>query len=271
MSDSDASCNEVSDLCPVEATLYGYRPNIAVNAALAIIFAICLLVQLGSICFFRVRTWSYTVPLAIGALIEVLGYVGRLMMNNNPWSTLGVSIQLICLIVAPSFVAAAISVTFKHIIVYCGPEHSLLRPRFVPWLMIGTDFIGIIIQFLGAGILAMAVTADKPDQNRVNLGDNIIIFGVAFQVFIMIVCGGYMVLYWRRLKTAKNTKPPSYEMGTVPEYDTHKQIGGTNVVRFRQFCWAIVFAFITTFIRCIYRQVLHNLKKKKKKKKRIAH
>lgn len=266
---STAVCTEVTPQCPVSLTLYGYRPNAPVNGVLGVIFGICFLVQLGSVCFFRVRTWSYTTPLALGALIELIGYAGRLLMHHNPWGTLGIAMQLIALIVAPSFIAAAVSVTFKHIIMYCGPEHSMLRPRFVPLLMIGTDFIGIIIQFIGAGILAMAVTADVMDKDRVDLGDNIIIFGVAFQVFIMIVCGAYMVHYWLRVKKAtavlaKRVEPqtyemeaaaaPGYEMPPVSAHEEHKRAGESKVViKFRQFCWAIVFSFVTIFVRCVYR------------------
>jgi magnesium-transporting ATPase (P-type) len=194
------SCSEVTDECPVSATLYGYRPHLAGNAILCLAFAVCVLLQLGSLICLRVRTWSYMIVLLIGTIVEVLGYMGRLVMNNNPWSTLGVASQLICLIVAPSFIAAAMSVTFKHIIVYCGASYSWIRPRFVPWVMIGTDFAGIVIQFIGSAIVAGEVTQDEPDSDRVDLGNNIIIFGVCFQAFIMLISGLYMGWYWWRLK-----------------------------------------------------------------------
>ena len=184
MSDVD-TCSEVSDRCPVSESLYGYRPNLPVNATLGVGFAIFAVLQLASLCCFRVRTWSFSITLAIGTILEVLGYGGRVIMNDNPFSTVGVSAQLIALIVAPSFVAAAISVTFKHIIVYCGAQYSWIRPRFIPWVMIGTDFLGIVIQFLGASMLAMEVTKDEPDPDKVDLGNNVIIFGVVFQAVIM--------------------------------------------------------------------------------------
>jgi magnesium-transporting ATPase (P-type) len=291
MSDAE-SCTEVTDACPVSATLYGYRPHLVGNAILCLAFAVCVLLQLGSLICLRVRTWSYMIVLLIGTIVEVLGYMGRLVMNDNPWSTLGVASQLICLIVAPSFIAAAMSVTFKHIIVYCGASYSWIRPRFVPWVMIGTDFAGIVIQFLGSAIVAGEVTKDTPDGDRVDLGNNIIIFGVCFQAFIMLISGAYMGWYWMRVK--KNQRKGNYQNfpmagyangghyqgyqnggqyqgyqpglggvdmaaqeGLLPTgkagYDQHRATNSLLVTRFKRFVTALVVAYVLVFIRCVYR------------------
>jgi hypothetical protein len=258
------SCSEVSDLCPVENSLYGYRPNLAANSALAAGFGICLILQLGALCCFRVRTWSFTFTLAIGTVLEAVGYAGRILMNRNPFSTLGVSVQLIALITAPSFVSAAMSVTFKHIIVYCGAQYSWMRPRFIPWFMIGTDFVGIIIQFLGSGVLAMEVTRDEPRDNRIDLGNNIIIFGVVFQAFIMIVCGAYMVWFWLRFRRdsagrggASNFSKDGAGIELLPKghYEVDRRTNGAITFKFKVFCWSIVFAFLAVLTRCVYRCV----------------
>lgn len=140
------NCTEVTAECPVSATIYGYEPNLPIDTTLCVAFAILTILQLRSVCFFRIRTWPYMISLFIGCVMEIVGYIGGLIMHNSPWSTVGTSLQLICLIVAPSFTAAAISVIFKHIIVYCGAKHSLMRPRFIPLLMIGSDFLGIVVQ-----------------------------------------------------------------------------------------------------------------------------
>lgn len=253
-------CTEISDACPVERSLYGYKPNRGVNGALAVGFAILIIAQIGSLCCFRVRTWSYTLTLAIGTFLEVLGYVGRLIMSENPFSTLGVSAQLIALIVAPSFVSAAMSVTFKHIIVYCGAQYSWMRPRFIPWAMIGTDFLGIIIQFLGSAVLAIEVTKDDPDSDRVDLGNNIIIFGVVFQAVIMAVGGAYMVWFWQRRRRDQRRPSGRKDQGSdgaelLPKgnYELDRRTNGALTSKFKIFCWSIVFAFAAVLIRCIYR------------------
>lgn len=247
------NCTEVTPECPVSATIYGYQPNLPVDATICAIFAILAILQLGSICCLRVRTWSYIITLLAGTALEIVGYIGRLIMYNNPWSTVGTSLQLICLIVAPSFMAAAISVTFKHIIVYCGPEHSLIRPRFIPFVMIGSDFLGIIVQFVGAAILATAIDSDQSSQTRTDVGNDIIVFGVAFQVFIMIGAGGYMLLFWNRFRKARAYKPEVMEMPPLMGKKQYDCSSKTEAHKFKIFCWTIVISFGTIFVRCIYR------------------
>lgn len=237
-----------------------YRPNLGVNAAIGIGHAICLLAMLGSICCFRVRTWSFTITLALGTIVEIIGYLGRVIINDNPFSTLGVSAQLIALIVAPSFVAAAMSVTFKHIIVYCGAKYSWIRPRLIPWVMIGTDFLGIVIQFLGSAVLAMEVTKDNPRQNRVDLGNNIIIFGVVFQAFIMVVSAAYMLWFmWRlrkdRARSAGKTVDGMELLPKGGQHEVDRRTNGPITKKFKIFCQALSAAYLFVLIRCIYRCV----------------
>ena len=80
---SYGDCEAVSAECPVEATLYGYRPSLGVTAMFAAIFAINLLVSLGFMVYSRL--WTFQAWFTAGVLFEVIGYIGRLMMRNDPW------------------------------------------------------------------------------------------------------------------------------------------------------------------------------------------
>lgn len=65
------NCTEVTDFCVVEATTYGYYPNLGANAFFLAIFALCMGIQ-----FFqgvRWRSWSYMIAMTVGCLGEVLG------------------------------------------------------------------------------------------------------------------------------------------------------------------------------------------------------
>lgn len=79
------TCFEVSQICPVAATTYGYIPDLGANVFFTVYFGILLIasVVLG----FRTKTWSYTAFLGVGLLGETLGYVGRLVMNSNVWNS----------------------------------------------------------------------------------------------------------------------------------------------------------------------------------------
>lgn len=123
MSESGQSyfdCDQVSDLYPIEATLYGYYPMLWVSALFAAIFAIDLIVSLGLGIYSRLWSWSFRAWLTCGLIWELVGYIGRLMMRNDPWSSSIMQMQLVCLFLGRSSISAAISVLIKHIIWYCG-------------------------------------------------------------------------------------------------------------------------------------------------------
>jgi len=79
------TCAEVTERCPVEATTYGYYPDLPANAFFAAAFGLLLIV--GLIVGIRRKTWSYTAFLAVGAFGECVGYIGRILMHNNPWDS----------------------------------------------------------------------------------------------------------------------------------------------------------------------------------------
>lgn len=83
----------------------------------------------------------------------------------------------------PSFLNGAISVTFKHIILYTGEQHSKwLRAKWFPYVFIGSDFLAIFIQAAGAGLSAGATGGAVPNQSLLNVSSGILVGGVAFQL-----------------------------------------------------------------------------------------
>lgn len=75
---SRRTCEEVSAECPVELTLYGYRPDLGVNAFFVALFGLCFIAQvgLGSIR----KTWTFLLAMGFATVGETLGYAGRVMM-----------------------------------------------------------------------------------------------------------------------------------------------------------------------------------------------
>lgn len=76
MSDVDGQdCLEISERCPVEASIYGYYPSRPANYFFAIIFGICLIVQVAQYIKWKSRT--YAIALIFGCLGELVGTAGR--------------------------------------------------------------------------------------------------------------------------------------------------------------------------------------------------
>lgn len=76
------NCTELTPLCPVENTIYGYAPNLGLNAFFVAIFALCALAQffLGT----RYKTYFFAYVVTMGCIGEAIGYGGRIIMHSNP-------------------------------------------------------------------------------------------------------------------------------------------------------------------------------------------
>lgn len=233
---SYATCFEVSPLCPVEATTYGYYPNLAGNIIFTVFFGLSGLFQCGFGVYFK--TWTFTFALAVGTFLEMAGYIGRVLMNDNPWSAPAFKLQIVAIVLGPTFVAAAIYLTLKHIVLFVGPENSRLPARLYTWIFISCDVASLLLQAAGGGVAAAA----EDNQDMVKSGNNIIITGIAFQVATMSVCGLLGLDFFIRA-----TRSGSLSAG-MGEKSTHWK-------NFTFFCAAEILAYTTVLIRCIYRCV----------------
>jgi len=100
-------------LCTVETCdittmgQFSYAPNLGANVFFAVIFALCLVAQL----FFGIKhkTWGYMTAMILGLLLEIIGYVGRIMLHNNPFNNDAFLQYLVTLTIAPALLTAAVS------------------------------------------------------------------------------------------------------------------------------------------------------------------
>lgn len=78
--------------CPAEWSIYGYRPSLAANATFLALFVLIGMVHgyLG----YRWRSWGFMVGMLLGCMSEVIGYAGRIMLYNNPFSFVGFMVQI---------------------------------------------------------------------------------------------------------------------------------------------------------------------------------
>ncbi|KAK3070461.1 hypothetical protein LTR53_010417 [Teratosphaeriaceae sp. CCFEE 6253] len=229
-------CTEVTPQCPVSATTYGYRPDLAANIILLTVFALCTIGQL--FLGFRHRLRAFTFAATIGCAGEAIGYGGRVMMHANPWDANGFKVQICCLVLAPSFLAAGIYLTLKHLVIYFGAEKSRIRPGLYTAIFISCDVVSILIQAGGGGIAA------SEDSNLVKIGDNLIVAGISFQVATMFVCMCLGADFGWSLY-----KHHSIRAVTAAEVQEGRELPGS----FRYYAICSSIAFVAIFIRCVYR------------------
>lgn len=234
------TCSHVSELCPVAATTYGYYPNLGGNIFFAVFFGILGVAQVGFGVYYR--TWTFMIALGVGSLMELAGYIGRILMNYNPWNSNAFKLQIVCLVLAPTFVAAGIYLSLKHILLNLGPEHSKLKPRLFTWIFISCDVGSLLLQAAGGGV---AAGANNDNAAMLKAGDNIIIAGIAFQVATMSVCGILALQFFISVARHGN--------GLIGEKASDGSLSTIPPTRMRLVIGSTVFAYFTVLIRCIYR------------------
>lgn len=87
---SDATCD--LDSCPVEWSIYQYRPSLPANITLLALFGVIGVAH--SYLGFRWRSWGFMGGILFGCLSEIIGYGGRIMLYYNPFSWEGFMIQI---------------------------------------------------------------------------------------------------------------------------------------------------------------------------------
>lgn len=80
------------DLCPVQMSVYGYRPSLAANYAFIACFGLACAIHL--ILGVRTRSWWFMGAMCSGCVVCIVGYVGRIMLFYNPWSFVGFMLQI---------------------------------------------------------------------------------------------------------------------------------------------------------------------------------
>lgn len=162
-------------------------------------------------------------------------------MNPNPWVSSAFQTQICCIIIAPTFICAAIYLTLKHVALSLNPALSRFHPRWYPRVFLPADLSCLIIQAIGGGVAAAA----KRDQPKLaQNGNRTIIAGVVLQVIVLLAFGIMGTDYYLRVKKYIHSQEVTPESLRVWQDK-----------KFRMFTMAVMGAYFAILTRCIYRLV----------------
>lgn len=182
--DPNQGCTKAT--CDPIWSIYGYRSSMPLTILSLTIFdlsALAFVIQ-GLKSNTGRKTWFFTTAMIIGSSSEVLGYISKILLYNDPFSDLGFKMNDVLLTFAPVFYAAAIYATLAQICDALAPKLSRLRPRLYTRIFISCDVVSIVLQAAGGGVASAA-----PDLRVLEIGDNIMIAGLATQVATLAVFG----------------------------------------------------------------------------------
>jgi len=175
-------------------------------------------------------------------LLEVLGYAGRIMSHYNVFKEPGFLMQIVCLTIAPAFMAAGIYLCLSRIVTTFGAENSRIKPLSYPRIFIPCDLVSLLLQAIGGGMASVASHTDKDPTP----GNNIMIAGLSFQVatlFIFILLSTDFAI-----KTVRRVKKLGHTAALDPRHARLRESWA-----FKGFLTALAFATLCIFTRSVYR------------------
>jgi len=232
------------DTCPIDTSYYFYRVNLPANVVFIVLFGLSLLGFLITFALTR-RATAFTVAMSAGVVLEVIGYAGRIMSWQNQWQENGFLMQIVCLTIAPAFMAGGIYLCLRRIVYAFGPENSRITPEAYTRIFIPCDLASLLLQAAGGGLASSASHQHKnPDT-----GDNIMVAGLAFQVLTLLIfmclCGDFAFRTYKRYRT----------MGESAFDQNPAFVKLRGDWKFKGFMYALTLATICIFWRSVYRVV----------------
>jgi hypothetical protein len=224
------------DTCPLELGMVQYLPLLWAQILFMAIFGAAVIPRL--IFGIRYKTWTFMVAMVLGLIGEVVGYGGRILLHSNPFKLDGFLMYLVSLTIAPAFFTAAIYLTLSRIVVAYGEKISYFKPRTYTITFITFDFIALILQAAGG---AMASTAEPGDKAATNLGVNVMISGLAWQVVSLGIFTIMATYFYMRVYKATTTD-------FSPDFVTLR-----SQPFFKASLWGFGVATLVIIIRFVYR------------------
>ncbi|KAK6581654.1 hypothetical protein PZA11_005351 [Diplocarpon coronariae] len=228
--------------CPLDSSYYFYRVSLAANATFIALFALSLLGFLLAFASTR-RATAFHIAMACGLVLEVAGYAGRILSWKNQWHEEGFLVQIVCLTIAPAFIAGGIYLCLRRIVYAFGPENSRIAPGTYTRFFIPCDLLSLLLQAAGGGMASAA----SHQHRSTKVGDHLMVAGLAFQVFTLLV---FMILC---IDFARRTRQRYTSLGEAAFDQNPNFVRLRRSIKFRGCVGALTLATICIFWRSVYR------------------
>ncbi|KAI8650744.1 hypothetical protein NCS57_01409100 [Fusarium keratoplasticum] len=159
--------------------LWRYLPSLPAAIVFVVIFGILTIGHAWKM--FRHRMW-FCIPFVVGGIFEIIGYAARAVAYNNTGELMPYVLQSALLLLAPILFAASLYMTLARVVrAVKGAPFSIIAPRWLTRIFVFGDIFSFIVQASGAGLRVQAGNNSDIDPN---LGSNIIVGGLIFQIVI---------------------------------------------------------------------------------------
>ncbi|KAF2278442.1 RTA1-domain-containing protein [Westerdykella ornata] len=232
---------------------YRYHPS--KTAAIIFVVAFSLTTVLHVLQVFRRKTW-YFIPLVVGGIFEIVGFIGRILSANNIWALGPFIMQSLLLLLAPALFAASVYIILGRIILLTnGEKYSLIRQKWLTKVFVTGDVMSFLTQCGGGGIQAVG------SLGLMHAGEKIIIVGLFLQLtffgFFILVAG----IFHHRLSRANSasssntSRHPMNRRGSTGYHDVDASDSNAHDLPWRRHMYALYTASALIMIRSVFRVI----------------
>ncbi|KAF4966060.1 hypothetical protein FZEAL_10697 [Fusarium zealandicum] len=133
--------------CPASDGFHSYDPSIGGNTVLLVAFALLALAALYI--GFRSQTYLFSSTLTIGLLVEVLGFIGRILLHSSRDSQGDFFLFLFGTVLGPSIISLAIFIVLPNIVGGYGESTRPFKPLVAGLVFWGLSAITLMVELIG--------------------------------------------------------------------------------------------------------------------------
>lgn len=243
-------------------SIWPYTPSTGANLLFLFIFFLLFVIELVNV-FLAKRKYKQRVekiksrryvnqqiPFLVGLALETIGYGLRIQARSQKDSILVYSLQSLCILLAPVFVAATMYMLLGQIILVLRAEKlSLIKVKFLTKIFVAGDIISFFLQAIGGGTMVVDILKD--------LGKILAVVGLVVQLvfFFVFICTSFH--FWYKLYTIRPNSSKSSLLTAGPENKVQFLLAN-NLSSWGNWLHALFclqFASILVLIRSIYRAI----------------
>lgn len=135
--------------CPVEYGFLSEQPSL--EGTVIILAAFSALIPINLWIGVKGKTLTYSSMMVTGLLVEIMGYVGRLLLRSDLTSKTYFLLFLLGTIIGPTFITAAVYTILPHVLGLYGSDVSIVPEiAWVNYFFLFCDSFTLIFQAMGS-------------------------------------------------------------------------------------------------------------------------
>ncbi|KAI2623814.1 hypothetical protein GGS21DRAFT_334852 [Xylaria nigripes] len=210
-------------------------PTLVGNTILLALFAVLIPIALAL--GIRYRGSVFTTAIVTGLALEVVGYIGRVLLHSDPHGGRYFAVFLAGTTLGPTCICGAMFLVVPRIVAVYGEEFYSWRPTWFLIVLSTLTAISFVLELTGSVVVTV-----RDASPAVTTGSQIIAVGLAIQLIALTIFVFHATLFAIALRTRQNISDAEFAPGSSSRL-------------FRLFLAAFTIATILVVLRTSYRIV----------------